>query len=148
MLVEGPKFTSQSLSLAHAAPSELLPGLTEEQKQIALSFRMSEDSYARDLYACQLAEPEWAGIIERLGYLLKSFLNTSLPGALLQSITWQTHQETFRVLVKIGGHSFQFSVRESVVNDLFDGGDKGALDRLSRIVEMASLPCRVQQRAS
>ncbi len=148
MFVEGPRFTSQTLMQAQAAAPELLPVLTDQQKRIAQDLRLSEDAYARDVYAGLLAEPEWTSVIERLGFLLRSLLDKYLPAASIRSITWQTSREMFRVAADHGGRLVEFSIREGVVNDLFSGGDKEALDRLGRIVEMASLPYVAQQRVS
>ena len=106
--IEGPRFTNQSLMQANAAPPEALPVLTDEQKRIASEMRMSEESYARDLYAYALAEPEWMSVLKRLGILLNAFFEESLPGTLLQSLTWRTSYEMFQVLADWKGHPFAF----------------------------------------
>ena len=140
IILEGSRFTDRSWLQAHQAPVEMLPHLSEADTDFARRHGVSDEEYARKLYAGLLSEPELAALVERLGLVLAGFLGDFLPGAVVVSITMQTARGMFSVVADHGGRDFSFSVRESVVNDLFEGGDAAALDKLRRIVELAALP--------
>jgi hypothetical protein len=146
--MEGARFTDASWLRAQQAPAELLPRLSEAQLREAAWSGASEERYARSLYAEVLAEPEWAERIKRVGAVLAALLAEKLPGATLCSVTLQTSRGLFRVQGEVGGREFTFAVREEVVDDLLDGGDGDAFDRLKRIVEMVALQYRSEAKAS
>ncbi len=148
VILEGSSFTAETLSRAHYAPRDLLPALTEAEKDEAQRSGWTEEEYARSVYAQQLHEPEVLEIVDRLAHLLNGFLAAYLPDAVLARITVSVPRGLYRISVDYRDQVFHFSVRGSVVSDLFESGDEQALERLKRIVEMAVLPYVQKRQAS
>jgi hypothetical protein len=148
IVIEGYRSTDQDWLKAQQTPSDALPRLTEEQKQIASTFGASSETYARSLYAGELSQRVWEDKAKRLGQILESLMTSRIPDAEVLRVTLQTSRGVFEVVARAAGSEFKFRVQEDVADELMEGGDADALDRLRRIVEFALLPLAGKARAS
>ncbi len=142
--VDGMRFSARCLDEARSIPANELPPLSDPQREGAKSMGISEEEYARSLVA---GERTWNLLLEkteRLANFLQERLALFANDAKLRSVILRTFDEKFDVEVLLHTQAVHLSVRESVVDDLFEAGSAEADSSLNRILELA-LPRQAKQ---
>lgn len=142
--VDGMRFSAKGLDEAHSIPVNELPPLSDPQREAAKSMGISEEEYARSLVA---GERTWTVLLEkteRLANFLQQRLTLFANNVKLGSVILRTFEDKFDVEVLLHGQVVHLSIRESVVDDLFEAGSEEAESSLNRILELA-LPRQAKQ---
>ncbi|MHB1699466.1 MAG: hypothetical protein ACYCSN_04895 [Acidobacteriaceae bacterium] len=121
-----------------------MPQLTAAEKIVAGKFGQSDEEYARSRYATELTDFDLAARAQRLGEFVQRVMQESLPDAVVERVWLKTFEGKFRLDCAIGGVASPIFIEEELVDDLFEGGDSLAEEKIRRIVNL-SLPARTSK---
>lgn len=135
--VDGMRFKTSYSEWAQSIPKDELPPLSDPQRTAAKNLGVSEEAYARNL---AVGERTWNELLEktrRLVDFLQSRLAQFAKDAKLETAILRTVERMFDIEVQLGNRILPMRIRESVVDDLFEGGSEQAEKNLNRILETA-----------
>lgn len=110
-----------------------LPRLSPEQRAVAQELGIPETDYARSAFAGQRAQEKLLAKVETFARLLNSKIRAHASEARLESVTLETWEERYDVIVALGGRRVPWQIAEDVVDALFERGESE--EKLDRIVE-------------
>lgn len=110
-----------------------LPRLSPEQRAVAQELGIPEADYARSAFAGQRAQEKLLAKVEMFARLLNSKIRAHDAEARLESVTLETWEERYDVIVALGGRRVPWQIAEDVVDALFERGESE--EKLDRIVE-------------
>jgi len=135
--VDGMRFKTSYSESARSIPKDELPPLSDPQRAAAKNLGVSEEAYARNL---MVGERTWNELLEktrRLADFLQPRVAQFAKDAKLETAILRTVERKFDIEVRVGGRILPVGIRESVVDDLFEGGSEQAERNLNRVLEIA-----------
>jgi hypothetical protein len=142
--VDGWRASAADWDAVSSLPSEQVPPLSREQREVAVKLGISELDYARSALAGRKSQEALLAKTERLARLLNGMLKEAQVPSSVERIVLRTFDEKFDVLLKSGQTSVPFKIAESVVDDLFENGSRDAEQRVARILETVVPQLRAQ----
>jgi hypothetical protein len=132
--VDGMRTNAGEWSRAQSIAREELPPLSDPQRAAAKSLGISEEAYARMIFA---EERTGSGLLtktEMFARLLVEKLRQLRSNATVETVVLRTLENRFDIAIRLNGDVIPLRVNEDVVNDLFESGSYAAERRLSRIL--------------
>jgi len=133
--VDGWRASAADWEAVKSLPSEQLPSLSKEQREVAGKLGIPEADYARSAFAGKRSQETLLAKTERFARLLAGMLRQANIPASIESVTLRTFDEKFDILLKSGRSVVPLRVAESLVDDLFENGSAEAKQRMTRILE-------------
>jgi hypothetical protein len=133
--VDGWRSSASNWQAVRDIPGDQLRPLTPEQAAVAAKLRISAEDYARSALAGERTTEALLAKTERFAKLMEQRLASRLAGVQVDSVTLETWEHKFRVVIR-GKIETVFRVNEDIVDDLFEGGSKEADERISRILDL------------
>ena len=133
--VDGWRSSASNWQAVRDIPGDQLRPLTPEQAAVAAKLRISAEDYARSALAGERTAEALLEKTERFAKLMEQRLASRHAGVQVDSVTLETWEHKFRVLIR-GKMETVFRVNEDVVDDLFEGGSKEADEKISRILDL------------
>jgi len=133
--VDGWRASASDWEAVSSLPSEQVPPLSREQREVATKLGISELDYARSALAGKKSQDALLAKTERLARLLNRMVDKSKVPASIEKIILRTFDEKFDVLLRSGSRTIPFRIAESVVDDLFENGSPDAEQRVARILD-------------
>jgi hypothetical protein len=139
--VDGTRTSADEWSQARSIPKEDLPPLSDPQRAAAKSLGVSEEAYARMVFASERTSKKLLTKTERLARFLAEKLRGAGSKATVEDVTLRTLENRFDVAIKLNGDVIPLRIDEDVVDDLFESGSAEADQRLARILSaMIGIP--------
>jgi hypothetical protein len=139
--VDGWRPSAVDWDAVRSVPTEQLPQLTSEQREVARKLGFPEVEYARNTLAGERSQDRLLAKTERLGNLLSRSLaeRASALGVdtRVSRITLRTIQDRFDVEVQVNGRVLPLRIEESMVDEYFEAGSSEAEQRLTRVLDRA-----------
>ena len=123
-------------------PSDQLPPLSPEQREVARKLGIPEQDYARSVLAGERNREALLGKAQRLAHLLEQRLKKSGIAGQVNRVLLRTVEHRFDVELRIDGRTAPLRIEESLVDDYFDSGSTDAEERLGRILDRALVGLR------
>lgn len=105
-----------------AASARKLPALTDAQRSAARRMGISEEDYARSVYAGKLNQQRLLEKTDRFAEILKVRLRSVAPAAVIQRIRLDTIKREYRIEIYVEGKKVLFRVAEDMVDDFMERG--------------------------
>jgi hypothetical protein len=147
VIVTGWRSSNEDWLQAQQQPVQELPRLSGDQKATAAKLGISEEDYARSVYASELSRRELSAKGERFGELLQTVMRERRPDASVHTIELRTFDGTFQIVAIAGNRDVRFRIGEELVDNLLGSGSKELEANLARIVDL-NLPSTGTMRAS
>ncbi len=135
--VDGMRFSTRYTDEARSIPPDQLPPLSDPQRAAAESMGVSEEAYARNLV---VGEKTWNELLEktkRLADVLQHRLAELATEAKLETVILRTFDRTFDAEIRLEDRTLPVRIRESIIDDLFEGGSEQAKVNIDRILGIA-----------
>jgi hypothetical protein len=145
--VDGNRSSIENWARAQAAPPQELPKLTEEQRIVAGKLGLSDESYARSLYAGDLERKNLEKKARQAAQLIERLASQRIPGLRVDDVWLKTFDRKLRFDVVLNGSSALIFVSEDLIDELFENGSTSAEEQIARIIDV-SLPESWMVRAS
>lgn len=136
VFVRGARSSSRDWSIAQRVPSSELPQLSEEQKAEARRGNVSDESYARTLYAQELTGKATLQRLLAFGRWLEAKLEEMSPGCKISSVELTTWDGKLWIRGENDHDTFSFDLDEEVVERFLTTGAadlEGAILRVAKI---------------
>jgi hypothetical protein len=137
VVISGSRSSSNDWHASNLVPVSELTPLTPEQKEVVRKLGISEEGYARSVFAEHLTRVELEQRARRLGALIERWCEARIPKVSVTQVWLKTFEGRFRVELASEGHVELVFLEEEVVDDLFDSGSERAEHQLRRAVELA-----------
>jgi len=147
VFVRGSRSNAQEWASAQKIPLSEIPSLDENQRAAAKRENVSEESYARSAYAGHLSQQRLLRQTMRFGRWLNTKVEERNPGFHVDSVTLDTWEGRFQVVVLGNGELADFSIDEDLVERLMTTGSAELEKAIGRLLEI-NLPVQQVARAS
>jgi len=121
-------------SRASAVPESELPPLSEEEREIAKRFRMSDEAYRREKLAGVYGQQRREARALDLGRQVEEILADLGPEYRLGSVNWNSETLTWRLEVETPQGKQNVVLSWELVDDALDFRTSGELQRLRNMV--------------
>ena len=122
IIIDGWRAGGEERREAASAPVYQLPVLTDEQKAVARKMGISEEDYARSVYAGRRNQERLIEKTRRFSAILEDRLKLKMPGAHIERIRLLTIEHEFRIEIYIEGRKVIYRVAEDMVDDYMEKG--------------------------
>jgi len=145
--VRGSRSSAQDWVRAQQIPLNEIPPLDEQQKAAALQMRISEEDYARSVYAGYLSQQELLQRTLRFGRWLNARVGERTPNGCVDAVELDTWSGKLKVKVLIAREPVIFEVDEELVDGFMTTGSAELERSIFRLLEI-NLPQQQVARAS
>jgi hypothetical protein len=122
IIIDGWRAGGEERREAASAPFYQLPALTDEQKTVAKKMGISEEDYARSVYAGRRNQERLIEKTRRFSAILEDRLKSKAPGAHIERIRLLTIEHEYRIEIYIEGKKVLYRVAEDMVDDFMEKG--------------------------
>jgi hypothetical protein len=134
--IRSPRTFSTEWERAYNVPRDQLPPLAPEDKERARSLHMSDEEYARNQLATEWSAKKQLARTARIARFLQQKLEAIDSRARIEQVVLDALLGKYEVEISINGSRMPATIRESVVDELFEAGSPDAEQRISRILEL------------
>lgn len=129
IVLSKPSASAQEWRRALAAPSSELPPLSEEQKEVARKFNVTEEEYARNVLAGCYGQQSMRKRAQQLGEAVQSLL-AELGGGRVIAVVRETDRPGWIVRIETRQRDVDVFVSRELADDLLDSGSGEERERL------------------
>jgi len=137
VVVFGSSTSIEEWERASCAPKEELPLLTDEQKEWARKFGLSEESYARSLLAGQYGAERIKARAEEFGKILEKILTRIAPKMKDGLLVFDFGRDICIVRLKKGKREVRVRIPRKLADDVLDLRDLQSIRELEEILKDA-----------
>jgi hypothetical protein len=134
--VRGSRSSAQDWVRAQQIPASQLPPLDEEQKAAARRENVSEENYARSIYAARLTEQKLLQRMLKFGRWLNARIEERDPKASIDAVELDTWTGKLRISGKSGTDPFFFDLDEDLVERYLITGAADLERSIQRVLEI------------
>ena len=147
VFVRGSRSDSRDWLTAQSASSIELPQLDQKEKEQARLGHISEERYARTIYAERLTQKRLLQRLQRFGQWLNTKVEERNPAAQIESLELDTLSGRIEVSIAVSGEKFDFEMDEDLVESFLTTGSADSEVAIFRLLEV-NVPKRQVARAS
>jgi len=136
VFVRGARSSSRDWSAAQRAPLDDLPQLNDEQKAEARRGNLSEEAYARTLYAQQLSGQTMLQRLLRFGQWLNAKIEERNPGFRVERVELATLSGRIEISLSEGGEAFDIEIDEDLVERFLTTGSSESENSIFRLLDV------------
>ena len=107
---------------AQIAPSSELPALTEEQKEVARKFGLSEERYARSYLSSLYGQQRTHDRGAKLGEFIRELIREGQADSELLAMIWDMDRVQWVARVRSGSRIATISIPRELADDFLDSG--------------------------
>ncbi len=134
ILISGTSMSVEDKHRADAAPAGGLPKLTDQQREVARKFGMSDEAWARALLAAQFGESRVRARAAALAQALEQYLPRFVPGAAVQSLLYQVGLEDHKMWIRHRGKDHLVRLPYTSVDDWMASGKPEDYEQLCKAI--------------
>lgn len=147
VFVRGSRSDSRDWLTAQSVSSIELPQLDQKEKEQARLGHISEERYARTIYAERLTQKRLLQRLQRFGQWLNTKVEERNPAAQIESLELDTLSGRIEVSIAVSGEKFDFEMDEDLVESFLTTGSADSEVAIFRLLEV-NVPKRQVARAS
>jgi hypothetical protein len=122
VIIDGWRAGGEDRKQALSVPANMLPPLSEAQKEVAKKMGISEEDYARSAFAGKLNQDRLLEKTRRFAEILNAKLRSKLNGARIERISLLTVEHEYRIELAASEKKVLFRVSEEMVDDFVERG--------------------------
>jgi len=136
IFVRGARSSSQDWSAAQNVPVSELPSLDEKQKAEAKRGHVTEEAYARSLYAASLTQQKTLRRLLQFGRWLNTKIVERCPDGNIEAVCLDTLAGRLEIGASADGEKIDFEIDEDLVDRLLTAGSEEAEKSIYRVLDI------------
>jgi hypothetical protein len=136
ILVRGSRSNTRDWATAQRAISNELPQLDEKQKAEARRGNVSDEAYARTIFAEQLTRQRLMQRLLKFGLWLNARIEGRNPGVRIASVELDTLAGRIEITLSEGGEKFDFEIDEDLVERFLTSGSAESESAIFRLLDV------------
>jgi len=136
VFVRGSRSSSRDWSAAQGVPLSELPPLDEQQKAEAVRGHVTEEAYARSMYAANLTGQKTLRRLAQFGRWLSTKIEERNAASQIKSLDLDTLAGKLEVRALAGGEEIDFEIDEDLVDRLLTAGSEEAEKSICRLLDV------------